>query len=153
MTMPVYDGIDQLEKAVGTHLGHSSWYSISQDQINQFADATDDHQWIHVDPERAAAGPYGATIAHGYLVVALAPKVIREVVDVRGIAMAVNYGSDKVRFPSACPAGSDLRGGVDLIDMTRAEGHTQARLRVTMDRRGQKKPTCVAELIVRYVEA
>jgi acyl dehydratase len=150
--MSTFDGIDELQKAVGTNLGHSSWYTITQEQIDQFAEATDDHQWIHVDPERAAAGPFGGTVAHGYLVVALAPKVLREVVEVRGVAMSINYGSDKIRFPSTCPSGSRLRGSVELIDVTKADKHAQARLRVTMEREGHVKPTCVAELIVRYVE-
>ncbi|GAA4554698.1 MaoC family dehydratase [Pseudonocardia xishanensis] len=149
--MPVYEDVDELEKAIGTHLGDSSWYTITQEQINLFADATDDHQWIHVDAERAKSGPYGSTIAHGYLVVALAPKLLREVVDVRGVAMSINYGSDKVRFPSPCPAGARLRGSVDLIAVERSEKYAQARLKVTMQREGAEKPNCVAELLVRYI--
>ena len=104
--------------AAGTHLGHSDWHEITQEQVNLFADATGDHQWIHVDPQRAAQGPFGTTIAHGYLTLSLVPLFVSEVYTVEGVRMAVNYGCNKVRFPAPVPVGSRLRAGVSLDSVT-----------------------------------
>src|SRR4051794_34736620 len=113
--MKTFDGIDDLTRAIGTHLGYSSWITVDQERIDTFARATGDHQWIHVDPARAADGPFGSTIAHGYLTLSLLPTLSWEIFSVRGLAMEINYGTDKVRFPAPVPVGSSLRAGVELI--------------------------------------
>ena len=109
-TMRIFNGIDEVETAVGEHLGYSAWFPVTQDRIDKFADATEDHQWIHVEPERAAQGPYGGTIAHGYLTLSLLPVLGAQVMRVDGISMTVNYGSNKVRFPEPVKVGSSVRG-------------------------------------------
>lgn len=150
--MHEFTGIEQLRQHVGEHLGYSGWHEITQDQIDRFADATGDHQWIHVDPERASAGPFGRTIAHGYLTLALAPALVAQVYRVDGLRMAVNYGSNKVRFPSPTPVDSRLRAGVELVDVREtAQGFTVVR-KVTMEREGADKPACVAELVAILAE-
>ena len=111
----VFESPEKLKQAVGQHLGYSDWLEIRQDRIDQFAEATDDHQWIHVDPERAAQGPFGACIAHGYLTLSLVNRFLPEIVEVRGISMGVNYGTNRLRFPAPVPVGSKLRGGAELI--------------------------------------
>jgi acyl dehydratase len=111
----VFETPQELEKAVGQHLGYSDWLEITQDRIDQFADATGDHQWIHVDPERAKDGPFGTCIAHGYLTLSLVNLFLPEIVEVRGISMGVNYGADKLRFPAPVPVGTRIRGGGELI--------------------------------------
>src|SRR5258707_5297885 len=108
------NGIDELKALVGQHLGYSDPVEITQEQVNTFADATGDHQWIHVDPERAKAGPFGGPIAHGYLTLSLAPALLPEILIVEGISMGVNYGCEKVRFPSPVPVGSNVRAGAEL---------------------------------------
>jgi acyl dehydratase len=107
--MKTFNGLDEFEQAVGTHLGYSDWHTITQEQINLFAEATGDHQWIHTDPERAATGPFGTTIAHGYLTLSLLPKLVRQIYTIEGLRMGVNYGSNKVRFPAPVPVGSKVR--------------------------------------------
>jgi acyl dehydratase len=102
--MQVFQGIAELEKAVGAHLGYSDWHTVTQEQITLFADATGDHQWIHVDPERAAAGPFGSTVAHGFLTMSLLPLLVAQVYRVEGLSMGVNYGLNRVRFPAPVPA-------------------------------------------------
>ncbi|MFC7505766.1 MaoC family dehydratase [Nocardioides sp. CPCC 206347] len=145
--MRVFNGIAELEKAVGTHLGHSEWHTVDQEQIDAFAAATGDHQWIHVDPVRAAEGPFGATVAHGFLTLSLLPILTWQVYEVQGVKMIVNYGADKLRFPSAVPVGSRLRAGVELNAVTPiAVGH-QVALRVTIEREGGDKPACVADML------
>ena len=114
--MRTFHGLDELEKAVGTHLGYSDWQTITQEQVNLFADATGDHQWIHVDPEKAAQGPFGTTIAHGYLTLSLVPSLVWQIYTVEGLRMGVNYGSNKVRFPAPVPVGSRVRGGAELLE-------------------------------------
>jgi acyl dehydratase len=143
-----------LTGAVGQHLGHSAWLEITQDRIDKFADATGDHQWIHVDPERAKSGPFGACIAHGYLTQSLVNKFLPEIVDVQGISMGVNYGADKLRFPAAVPVGSRVRGSAELIKVEEVKGGAiQATIRVSVEIEGSDRPGCVIDTISRYVPA
>src|SRR5690349_20788032 len=116
-TPTVLDGLDGLKQSVGQHLGYSDWVEITQDQVNRFADATGDHQWIHVDIERAKAGPFGGPIAHGYLTLSLTPVLLEQVLSVKGVKMGVNYGCDKVRFPSPVPVGSKVRLGLKMLSV------------------------------------
>lgn len=145
--MRVFEGIAEFEGAVGEHLGVSEWHTVTQEQIDLFADATGDHQWIHVDPHKAAKGPFGSTVAHGYLTVSLIPRLATEIFDVRGLRMAVNYGSNKVRFPSPVPADSRIRASAELMAVTRGASGAQATVRVTVERDGGDKPACVAEVV------
>jgi acyl dehydratase len=149
MTLTI-DGIDQLRAKVGEHLGYSEWHEISQEQVNLFADATGDHQWIHVDIERAKAGPFGGPIAHGYLTLSLGPTLMPEVFAVKGISMAVNYGLNKLRFPAPVPVGSKVRMGVTLSGLEDTPGGAQATLGLTFEVEGATKPVCVAEALFRY---
>lgn len=135
--------------AVGGELGCSDWLTVTQERIDKFADATDDHQWIHVDPERAAAGPFGATVAHGYLTLSLVNRFLPEIVDVR-MQMGVNYGTDKVRFPAAVPVGSRIRGRGEMVDAKSVKGGVQATIRVTVEIDGSDRPACVVDTINRY---
>src|SRR3972149_10654142 len=121
----VFNTPAELKAAVGKHLGSSDWLTITQERINQFADATGDHQWIHVDPERAKTGPFGACIAHGYLTLSLVNMFLPQIVDVRGIRMGVNYGCDKVRFPSPVKVGARIRGSGELINLEGVKGGVQ----------------------------
>lgn len=143
--MKVFNGVAELEKAVGTHLGYSDWHTVTQEQIDKFAEATGDHQWIHVDTEKAKAGPFGTTIAHGYLTLSLLPKLVQQVYRVDGLKMGINYGCDKVRFPSPVPVGSRLRAGVELLELTHTSAGTRVKVKVTVEREGGDKPACVAE--------
>ncbi|MFF2555127.1 MaoC family dehydratase [Nocardia sp. NPDC058058] len=145
--MKTFDGLGELEKAVGTHLGYSDWHTITQERINLFADATGDHQWIHVDPERAAAGPFGTTVAHGFLTLSLLPMLAGEVYTVEGLSMGVNYGANKVRFPAPVPVGSRVRAGIELISLTPASLGFQAVSKVTVEIEGVSKPACVVESV------
>ena len=131
-------------------LGTSRWRTITQQQVNLFADATDDHQWIHVDPERAKAGPFGTTIAHGYLTVALAPVFIAEILQVDGIQMAMNYGLNKVRFPAPVPVGARLRGRLQLTAAQHRGDMVETVLTLTIELDGSQRPACVAEVVVLY---
>jgi len=131
-------------------LGTSRWRTITQQQVNLFADATDDHQWIHVDPERAKAGPFGTTIAHGYLTVALAPVFIAEILQVDGIQMAMNYGLNKVRFPTPVPVGARLRGRLQLTAAQHRGDMVETLLTLTIQLEGSERPACVAEIVVLY---
>jgi acyl dehydratase len=150
----VFETPADLEKAVGQFLGSSEWLEITQERIDRFADATGDHQWIHVDPERAKRGPFGATIAHGYLTLSLVSRCLPEIVQVRGVAMGVNYGVDRVRFPSPVRVGSRIRASAELVEVERQkDGSVQAKIRVTVEIEGQTKPACVAETISRYYSA
>jgi acyl dehydratase len=145
--MRVFDGVADLEKAVGTHLGHSEWHTVDQDQIDAFAAATGDHQWIHVDPAKAAEGPFGSTVAHGFLTLSLLPILTWQVYTVEGVKMIVNYGADKLRFPSPVPVGSRVRAGVELNAVTPIALGYQVALRVTIERDGGDKPACVADML------
>ena len=146
-----FDGPKALLDSVGADLGTTDWITITQDQINAFADATLDNQWIHVDTERAKAGPFGAPIAHGYLTMSLAAYFLGQLVRVTGISMGINYGADKVRFPSPVPVGSKLRGRGELIDAKEVPGGVQVTIRVTIEREGSDKPAAIVEALTRYL--
>ncbi len=140
---------DELRAAVGRHLGHTDWLTITQDRIDQFAESTGDHQWIHVDPERAKDGPYGATIAHGYLTLSLGPMLGPQIYAVTGFSMGVNYGANKVRFPAPVPVDSKVRMRAKLADLEEIPGGAQLILELTFEREGGEKPVCVAETLAR----
>ncbi len=145
--MKVFNGIAELEQAVGTHLGYSDWHTVTQEQIDTFARATGDHQWIHVDPEKAAHGPFGTTIAHGYLTLSLVPMLVWQVYRVEGLKMSVNYGADKLRFPAPVPVDSEVRAGVELLSLVPGGGGHRLTARVTIEREGGGKPVCVVESV------
>jgi acyl dehydratase len=146
----IFTSPDELRAAAGEQLGYSDWLEIDQKRIDLFADATGDHQWIHVDPEKAATGPFGTTIAHGYLTLSLLPVLVPQILLVDGITMGINYGTNKVRFPAPVPVGSRLRATAALKEVTEAGGGLQVTLVVTVEREGQEKPVCVAESVSRY---
>jgi len=143
-------GIEELKSKVGEHLGYSEWLEVTQDRVNKFADATDDHQWIHVDPERANAGPFGGPIAHGYLTLSLAVPLLAQVLRVDGVRMGINYGLNRVRFPSPVPVPSKLRVGAVLKSVEDIEGGAQSTFELTFEVEGKEKPSCVAEVIYRW---
>lgn len=146
----IFTGIDDLAAAVGAEAGHSSWHVVEQDRIDAFAGATGDSQWIHTQPERAALGPFGGAIAHGYLTLALVSAFMAETFEVAGAPMIVNYGLNRVRFPSPVMAGSRLRGRVHLLEVTEvAHGHLLVS-RVTVEVDGAVKPACVAEVLTLF---
>lgn len=149
----VFESLDELKSAVGTELGTSDWITISQEQINTFADATGDHQWIHVDPERAADGPFGTTIAHGYLTLSLLPVFSADIYEVHGIAMGVNYGANKVRFPNPVPVDSRLRATATLKETADIPIGTQVTITFVVEREGAEKPAVVAEVVYVYAAA
>ena len=146
----IIEGIDGLKAKKGEHLGYSEWLEVTQERVNEFAEATGDHQWIHVDPERAKAGPFGGPIAHGYLTISLAPMLLPQVMRVEGIQMGVNYGINKLRFPSPVPVGSKLRVGAALADVEDIAGGAQVTLDLTFEVEGKDKPSCVAQAVYRY---
>jgi acyl dehydratase len=147
----VFETPAELLNAVGQQLGKSDWLEITQDRIDKFAEATGDHQWIHVDPERAKDGPFGSTIAHGYLTQSLVNMFLPQIVEVQGISMGVNYGADKLRFPAPVPVGSRVRGAAELIGVTRTkDAGYQATIRVTVEIEGGERPACVIDTISRY---
>ncbi len=143
------DGIDGLKALVGDHLGYSEYVEITQEQVNQFAEATGDHQWIHVDVERAKAGPFGGPIAHGYLTLSLGPALGPQIYRVDGVAMGVNYGAEKIRFPAPVPVGSRLRLGAKLLAVDEIAGGAQVNMEFTFEVEGAAKPSCVAEVVSR----
>ena len=147
--MREFPSLAALGEAVGQHLGYSDWLTVDQDRVNLFADATGDHQWIHVDPERAKAGPFKRPIAHGFLTLSLLPVLTGEVYRVAGVTMGVNYGLNKVRFPAPVPVGGRIRAGVELVEVTPIEGGIQVVGRVTIEVDGSPKPCCVAEAVSR----
>jgi acyl dehydratase len=151
MAETVLDGIDQVRAAVGRDLGTSGWLTITQERIDQFADATGDHQWIHIDPDRAAAGPFGATIAHGYLTLSLSNLFLPEIVDIGGFSAGINYGAAKVRFPAPVRVGSRLRGRAELVAVDDVAGGIQTTLLITIELEGSDKPACVIESLSRYL--
>jgi acyl dehydratase len=144
------NSIEELTKLVGTHLGYSDYRRVTQEEVNLFADATGDHQWIHVDPERAATGPFGHTIAHGYLTLSLIPVLLGGVIKVDGVAMGVNYGTNKVRFTSPVPVGSEVRAGATLVSVDDIADGAQVTLDVTVEVKDAAKPSCVAQVVYRY---
>ena len=135
----------------GRELGPTAWVAIEQARIDAFAEATDDHQWIHVDPERAAAGPFGTTIAHGYLTLALLPRFVDEVLTVDGYALTVNYGLNRVRFPAPVPVGSRVRARFRVVSVEEVRGGVQLTVEATIEREGEDKPVCVAEAVYRFL--
>lgn len=147
----VAKGPEALRGLQGQHIGWTSWHEVDQNQVNLFADATGDHQWIHVDPERAAKGPFGAAIAHGYLTLSLAPVLLGELLTVEGMAFGVNYGCNKVRFPSPVKVGSKLRMGAEVSNVEDVPGGVQATYTLTIETEGSTKPSCVAEVVYRYL--
>ncbi len=149
----VFASPDELAGAVGADLGESDWLEVTQERVDLFAEATGDHQWIHVDPERAAAGPFGGTIAHGYLTLSLVNHFLPQLVEVHGISMGVNYGTEKVRFPAPVPVGSRIRGRGVLAAADEVAGGVQARITVTVEIEGQEKPACVVETLSRFLRA
>lgn len=150
----VFKTPNELLDRVGEQLGVSDWLEIDQARINLFADATGDHQWIHVDPVKAKDGPFGACIAHGYLTLSLVNMFLPQIVDVQGISMGVNYGMEKVRFPAAVPVGSKVRGSGELIHAeTVKNGAIQSVVRVTVEIEGSDRPACVVDTISRYTPA
>ena len=149
MATRVITGTDELKILVGEHLGYSDYMDITQDRVNKFADATGDHQWIHVDVERAKAGPFGGPIAHGYLTLSLGPVLYPTIVRIEGFSMGVNYGANKVRFPAPVPVGARLRLGVKLLAVEEITGGVQTTMEFTFECEGASKPSCVAEIIFR----
>ena len=146
----IFESPHDLKDAVGKHLGYSEWLTMEQDRVNQFADATGDHQWIHVDVERAKAGPFGAPIAHGYLTLSLVSSFLSQIVEVHGFEFAVNYGTNKVRFPAPVKVGSRIRGGAEVISVEEAKGGIQSIVRVTVEVEGEERPACIAETVSLY---
>ncbi|RSM46865.1 enoyl-CoA hydratase [Actinoplanes sp. ATCC 53533] len=150
MTITV-QGLTELKTKAGTDLGHSDWLEITQDRVNAFAGATDDHQWIHVDPERAKSGPFGRTIAHGYLTLSLLIPLFNELLVVEGVGMAVNYGLNKVRFPAPVPVGAKIRLAGRLAEVEDvAGGGVQLLADFTVEVDGGTKPACVAQAVYRF---
>ena len=149
--MKKFSGLDEFVAAQGAELGPTDWLEVTQDRVNLFADATDDHQWIHVDPERAASGPFGGTIAHGLLTLSLLPHLTSQMYAVDNIAMAINYGYNKVRFITPVRVGSKIRGRAEIAKVDQLDGAVQATVTVTVDIDGSDKPAAVAESIVRFI--
>ena len=147
--MKTFESVGALKESVGQHLGYSEWMEITQDRVNRFADATDDHQFIHVDPDAAAQTPFGGTIAHGYLTLSLVVPLVSQIYRVDGVRMGVNYGTNKVRFPAPVPVGSKIRAGAELTSVTDVPGGVQVELTVTIETQGGTKPVCVAETVSR----
>ena len=152
MAARTINGTDELRSLIGEHLGYSDYVEITQDQVNQFADATGDHQWIHVDVERATAGPFGAPIAHGYLTLSLGPALSPQIYSVGGFKMGVNYGAEKIRFPAPVPVGSKLRLGATLLGVEEVTGGIQMKMEFSFEVEGAAKPSCVAEVLFRLYE-
>ncbi|WP_121710844.1 MaoC family dehydratase [Streptomyces sp. E5N91] len=146
----IFASADEVRAAVGEQLGYTDWLEVDQKRIDLFAEATGDHQWIHVDPEKAAAGPFGGTIAHGYLTLSLLPLFGPQLIRVDGVKMGVNYGTNKVRFPSPVPVGSRLRATAVITGVEDVRGGIQVSVAFTVEREGGDKPVCVAESVSRY---
>ena len=140
-----------LRSMIGEDLGTSAWCDVSQERINLFADATGDHQWIHVDEERAKVGPFGTTIAHGYLTLSLVPFFLGQLLDVTGTSMAVNYGLEKVRFPAPVPVGSSLQASAEIVGVEPRDGSVQLTTRVSVACDGADRPVCVADVVILFV--
>ena len=148
----MYRSVEDLEAATGVELGPTEWFVMGQTRIDGFAEATEDHQWIHVDPERAASGPFGTTIAHGFLTLSLVPFFTNQLRSLENVAMGINYGLNKVRFPAPVPVGSRLRGRATLIGVERIDGPGSAAQlvnQVTIEIENATKPACVAEMVSR----
>ncbi len=149
--MKVFNGLDEFVAAAGSELGPTEWMEITQDRVNLFADATDDHQWIHVDPEKAAGGPFGGTIAHGLLTLSLLPHFTHQLYRVDNVKLAVNYGYNKVRFITPVRVGAKLRARAAISDVAQLDGAVQVTMTVTVEIEGSEKPAAVAESIIRFI--
>ena len=149
--MRVFANLEELAAAKGEHLGHGGWHEITQAEINLFADATGDHQWIHVDPERAAQGPFGSTIAHGYLTVSMLPMLATSIYHVEGLTMGLNYGINRLRFPSPVPVDSRIRATATLKEVSDIPIGTQVVIGFVVEIEGVEKPACIADVV--YVMA
>ncbi|WP_111511516.1 MaoC family dehydratase [Mycobacterium kyogaense] len=149
--MKVFNDLSELVAAQGSRLGPTEWLEITQERVNVFADATDDHQWIHVDGEKAAAGPFGGTIAHGLLTLALVPHFSHQLYAVKNISLAINYGYDKVRFIDPVRVGAKIRARGVLTTVDQLEGAAQATITVSIEMEGSDKPAAVVAQIIRYI--
>ena len=150
--MRTITGLDELKQAEGDDLGTSDWHEVTQKDIDAFADVTGDHQWIHVDVDRARQTPFGGTIAHGYYTLSLAPALADQIYELKGFAFAINYGLNKVRFPAPLPVGSRVRLHAKLKDLEEVPGGAQMVMELTFEREGGEKPVCVAQSVVRVYE-
>jgi len=151
MAPTVLRGIDGVKASVGRHLGYSDWIEVTQQRVDLFADATGDFQWIHVDPGRARQGPFGGPIAHGYLTLSLSNLFLPQIVEVEGVSMGVNYGTNKVRFPSPVRVGAKIRGGAELVAVEDVARGIQTTMLLTIELEGAEKPACVIETLSRYL--
>ena len=149
--MREFNGIAELEAAIGENVGTSEWTEITQESVNLFADATGDHQWIHVDPEKAKDGPFGGTIVHGFLTLSLLPKFGWEIYTVSGMAMMINYGLNKVRFPAVVPVGSKVRASITLDKLEQKSSGYQLTTTTTVEAEGVERPVCIAESLMMLV--
>ncbi|WP_067675204.1 MaoC family dehydratase [Nocardia miyunensis] len=149
--MTEFANLEEFTAAVGTEIGVSDWMTIDQQRVDTFADATGDHQWIHVDPEKAAHGPFGGPIAHGFLTLSLSVPLVNQATSVGGVRLGINYGLNKVRFITPVPVGGRIRARVSLDSVREIPGGVQAERGVTIELEGADKPACVAESIVRYM--
>lgn len=149
--MKIFNGLDEFVAAAGSELGPTDWMEITQERVNLFADATDDHQWIHVDPEKAAGGPFGGTIAHGLLTLSLLPHFTHQLYRIDNVKLAVNYGYNKVRFITPVRVGANVRARAAISDVAQLDGAVQATMTVTVEIEGSEKPAAVAESIVRFI--
>lgn len=147
----VLNGTDELKAKVGEHLGYSSYLEVTQEQVNLFADATGDHQWIHVDVERAKDGPFGGPIAHGYLTLSLSNLFLPQILRVDGVDLGLNYGANKIRFMTPVKVGERVRGGGELVEVTDVPGGVQTLIRITIEIEGNPKPACVIESLSRWL--
>ena len=147
--MKVFNGLDELQAAVGEHLGVSEWFTLDQERIDTFAEATDDRQWIHVDPERAAHGPFGTTIAHGLLTLSLLGTLVPQIYRVENVGTRLNYGYNKVRFPTPVRAGSRVRASCRILEASAVKGGLHVVTEVTVELEGSEKPACVAHSVGR----
>ena len=150
MAQTTVDGFEGVQGLVGQHLGHSDWVEVTQQQVDQFAEAAGDHQWIHVDPERAKReSPFAGPTAHGYLTLSLIPALLPQIIDITGFRMGVNYGTEKVRFPSPVPVGSRVRAGAALASAAPFDGGITMNIDVTVEVEGGSKPAMVATVVYR----
>ncbi|HJT94023.1 MAG TPA: MaoC family dehydratase [Mycobacterium sp.] len=149
--MKKFSGLEEFVAAEGSQLGPTDWLEVTQDRVNLFADATDDHQWIHVDPERAADGPFGGPIAHGLLTLSLLPHFTHQLYTVDNVAMAINYGFNKVRFITPVRVGAKIRARAEIAKVDQLDGAVQATVAITVEIEGSEKPAAVAEFIARFI--
>ncbi|MCE2854643.1 MAG: MaoC family dehydratase [Ilumatobacteraceae bacterium] len=151
MAVTTLNGVEEVHAAKGRHLGYSEWMTMEQERINQFAEATGDRQWIHIDVERAKSGPFGAPIAHGYLTLSLSNYFLPQIIEVQGFSMGVNYGVEKVRFPAPVKVGTRVRAGAELIEVSEITGGLQTLIRITVETEGSDKPNCVIDSLSRWM--